>query len=924
MVATNATPAPGKATDRATALPREDTFETESYRSPPPDTFETESYRSPPPESSWSVVGTRATTINRFKYPQDCYSLLCIYGPFDGRFAKPFSGEKQRRFFLFGLLPFIFQMSLILLLLVSVLDAKRGGSMADVDNSDSGKNGIMGIIASVVPSNAVWSTRCTQFVSLLAYVVFPESSLLDAVRSVQLFPRSSDARDGDTIGCMRFSCLLRGIQGTLAVMATMILIVSSKTSVDIILNFTAVNFISNLDDYAFQLAMSGEFGPALKAETERIADTDLPPCLSQACNKRGHFMIVLGLLSSILFGVIIFVIACQEIDSVWTTKILRVQFRKGTGLNQYSGCFEINDSSRFSQRRTYDSLPGVAKSSFGYCSDINQWILFKNNEEDTINPCDAATIEDSELMRSSTTDTFDVSSSFDALWVSASNTPLDLYFFDGDNETEIEEHCSSALGDGICDPFFNNFGYDFDGGDCCAATCTASNCGQENATSVFGSPNSDCKFGFPHCKNPEMVGITIHFNDISSSRDPEFAEYDPDWKSTVDNLIPETEWRAETPEDPFFALDCDSKNVLTVYIVEAMVGNSETVMVEDGANCTLIIRNTTTSSTPDLAIDDPILFINYTIFHERGIENEKIEILSQSSSEKRRANFKRIPECYFKKLRNDIEVRSLYTASGPSNKAIDWLLEEGNTKNSQCEEDEFIERYALANMMFAMNETAQYISTERNCAWPIIICAMGQVYSIKLKDAGLRGEIPSEIHLLQSLKALYLSRNVFSSIPTEIRTMRSLQYLFLDDNQITLIPTEIGTMTSLEKLDLRNNQISFLPTEIGLMTNLQELKLGGNPIAFLPTEIGLMTSLKVLDLDKCTGYDCIFEGDKLFSSLPTEIELLTNLLNFDLVVDHIYRKDIRTDLVDSQDQISSLPTDNGLLSTITFKSTILV
>jgi len=54
---------------------------------------------------------------------------------------------------------------------------------------------------------------------------------------------------------------------------------SSDNALDIILNFTAVNFISDLDEAAFSYAKSGVFGPILTGETKPIAGTNLPLCL---------------------------------------------------------------------------------------------------------------------------------------------------------------------------------------------------------------------------------------------------------------------------------------------------------------------------------------------------------------------------------------------------------------------------------------------------------------------------------------------------------------------------------------------------------------------------------------------------------------------------------------------------------------------
>jgi hypothetical protein len=43
---------------------------------------------------------------------------------------------------------------------------------------------------------------------------------------------------------MRISCAFRFVQGSLAVTATLILLITSPTVIDIVLNFTALNFIS--------------------------------------------------------------------------------------------------------------------------------------------------------------------------------------------------------------------------------------------------------------------------------------------------------------------------------------------------------------------------------------------------------------------------------------------------------------------------------------------------------------------------------------------------------------------------------------------------------------------------------------------------------------------------------------------------------
>jgi len=833
-------------------------------------------------------------------FPQDSYSFLVLNGP-----NNVSSWPRQKFiFFLFGLFPFIFQMVLLILLLWSTVDEKRG-TVAETDNPDPEKYSSYLFWATFIPANASTIVKATQVVSMAAYLAYPEASLQDLITAVRFFPRTSKVKRGDPIGNMRFACVLRGIQGTVATFATLILILTTDTVVDIILNFTAVNFISRLDNQSFELAMEGEFGPALKAEAERITDTPLPHCMyrDKSSKKLYRSRLVMAFLSLALSVAMIYVMVSQQRTDMWITEILRVQFQDDA-LNEFSGCFNINTDLAWYQRYVYDSADkGSRNTSFGYCRDERQWILFKGSEDD-LDPCEAKK-EERELARSPRTNTFDVSALFDESWVSSSNSPLNLYFFDVGVSTE-NLTCDRTLGDGICDQSFNEFSYQFDGGDCCVATCTSYTCGRGGITSAFGDENSSGN-GFPNCIDPEMEPITIRLNDLSSSRDPDFTKMPDNYFSRYS--IDETEWRAKTPVYPYFALECNGKSVLSVYIRQIMLGNNMTVMVEDSADCSLVVRNTTSNKTPNPAADDPIWFINYTLFDSVG--NEEVEIVTQSSSETEAVNFRKIPNCYFRKLQEHLDVASVYTVTSTSSKSIDWLLED-DSEISQCQDNTFIERYALVNMILAMNGTSQLLRREKHCSWPTTICSEGSVKAIKLQDAGLGEEIPSEIGLLQRLEELELSGNGFSSIPTGKLLTSTLLKLDLNKNEISSLSAEIGNLTTLHVLSLFSNRISSISTEIGLLASLKELVLSGNKISYLPTEFGSMASLNELNLD----YNQILY-------LPTEIGMLSSLQKASLVSNRltsipteigtmISLQKLNFDL----NQISFLPTEIGLLKSL--------
>jgi hypothetical protein len=147
-----------------------------------------------------------------------------------------------------------------------------------VDNPDDG------LLAQFVHSDADPLVRATQLLAIISYSLFAESSLQDVVTgtfilcfdftiyfqqfycvlfillillcsfssisfctAVETFPRFDTATNDDKTRRLIFSCLLRFIQGGMAIFSSFVLVVNSSNVIEIILNFTAVNFISNID-----------------------------------------------------------------------------------------------------------------------------------------------------------------------------------------------------------------------------------------------------------------------------------------------------------------------------------------------------------------------------------------------------------------------------------------------------------------------------------------------------------------------------------------------------------------------------------------------------------------------------------------------------------------------------------------------------
>lgn len=249
-------------------------------------------------------------------YPKDSYSILVLNGPTENNW----SGRKFL-FCLFAFVPFVFQTGFLHLMQLHLAEKRDEGQFphlpTDTDEMDADAIAKM--------QACIRNVRVAQGISLLAYVVFPNSTLNDIIKAIQLFPMSAASADKDVpVACIRISCILRGVQGLFALLIVFLLVMSSHNTLDIILNFTAVNFITDLDDTAFSLAKSGVFGKHLKREAYRIANTKLPACINRE-SKQVWCGIVMVSTAVILYGLMTFILLAEDTAFHWIIAALNAQ-----------------------------------------------------------------------------------------------------------------------------------------------------------------------------------------------------------------------------------------------------------------------------------------------------------------------------------------------------------------------------------------------------------------------------------------------------------------------------------------------------------------------------------------------------------------------------------------------------------------------
>ena len=445
------------------------------------------------------------------KYPTDSYSLIALNGPQPTLlWYELWSDQGSFYFFLFGLLVFLFQIALYGTMLFGETD-RRWGTVTDNGNPDWD----IDFFAALVPANTNSIVKAAQIISLLVYIVFPDSTLQDLLGAYRYFPRCSCSnRDSDPVWMMRFACILKGLQAIFGIVTVWVLVMQSSSVTAIILNFMAVNFISDIDDRAFSLAKDGVFGLHLKAEaSENIGATKLPTSMQR--KNGGGFAIVLTSAGLLLLGFMIYVMRAQDNPEIWLTQNLQVNFNDEAFKN-YTGCLFLDERSKHFNRYTYN---GFSSISLTYCGNDRKWYLLEDSDDSDISdPCSAW--YDVGIASSSETESFDVSAAFGDTWTSFAGKPLDIKFdgsctIDGgglmisglttDGGTSGLTTGGSVAGNGICDDDLNTPKFQYDGGDCCAATCKGPRCGKKVLPSAFGTEANATVAGFPNCRDPEMM-----------------------------------------------------------------------------------------------------------------------------------------------------------------------------------------------------------------------------------------------------------------------------------------------------------------------------------------------------------------------------------------------------------------------------------
>jgi len=680
------------------------------------------------------------------KFTEDCYSFLALG-----------CGPDNRVPFFYGLLVFAFQIGFLILMIGSKVERSMSAN-EDIDNPD--ETGF----AEYMPANASLVVRATQYVSIFAFVIFAEDSIGDVVDAVRFFPLPVWSTENLFVS---LACVMRFSQGVLACFTVFLLVMTSEDVIDIVLNFTAVNFISSLDDAAFELAKLGRYGDVLKKKAEDIEENIKVEhrCLAHLKDERvvtmdengeekeerldisyKWYIPTVSIIALLLLGFCIHVTIQQSRDDVWVLGMFRVEFDEDTGLAQYSGCYKdgpLNED----RRVVYKSMNHSQQEplTLEYCKAERRWIFYEEPGEH----CTAG--ETGHLKaQSGKTNAFSVTTAMEGDWFSPFKKPLEMYFLEDEEENLF---CGNFALDGTCDDELNNFDYKFDGGDCCGTTCHHINCGKNNVIYAFNQELTNDVIGFPKCSSLDMVENTVGLSEFN-------------FQNIADDL---DSW--QTFWSPRLEMVCGEGNrlVFSIPVSNSMYGYSyDEIRTESESDCDIIAINFEPyfgSLNKYFSVYDHISF--------NGGAN--VNIHSRNSIP---TNFDSLEG----RTALSFDSASNYTISGtiPTEMGSLSSLEEVNLSNNALSgtiPKEVGTLKHLTNLVLDSNELTGPIPAE--------ITSLLGLTTLILSNNALQGTIPHEIGLLTKLTYLDLRNNALTGlIPSEIESLPDLQYLYLNENSL--------------------------------------------------------------------------------------------------------------------------------------------
>jgi hypothetical protein len=290
-----------------------------------------------------------------------------------------------------------------------------------------------------IPANVETTVRGTQFLALIVAVLTQADIRISLEQVNEGYNKDRIGNEFAEASCGKrwFATACRFLQRALGLVVTFFLIVREDNVFDLLLNFTAMEFVSQLDDVAFFVAGTEYFGSKSAEKSEEIDERSyLQAADEKKRRKTLHILLLIVIFSGALAGW--GVIVKQQISN----KYLCEQFFV------YSTQTELTESGFYKrtmprghnyERVQYLQQNGAEESEsgfrFGYCDQETAWTLSSGGD-----PCNNFSA------KSADTTTFDIRTTLFSSWVSDNLVQLDPIRFLCLADARVGKSLPSELG----------------------------------------------------------------------------------------------------------------------------------------------------------------------------------------------------------------------------------------------------------------------------------------------------------------------------------------------------------------------------------------------------------------------------------------------------------------------------------------------
>ncbi len=309
---------------------------------------------------------TSARDFTERTLPEDTFSFLIYTDVFSSCF-------------LLGIMVFLFQTSIYAVLLFDII----------VSGSENNRFNF--------PINVDKPVRIAEVLAILISIITQQ----DVRKAIYLYRDGFDESGltlvfkGATLFKWCVSIVLRASEGLMGLFITFLLIMRSPSVLDLLLNFSAIEFVTMLDDVLFELASEGFLGRKLKKETKRLSSKSY--YVSHEHANSYSAMIV-----SIAYFVVLFtaffagwvVILIKQKNGSYVCQLIFSQFGSEAlpMLGTFTGLFDRH-SKMFDGRSSYRGT-GITDTGMvpllAYCENKTRWTLSLTQDGEDCkkwNPC---------------------------------------------------------------------------------------------------------------------------------------------------------------------------------------------------------------------------------------------------------------------------------------------------------------------------------------------------------------------------------------------------------------------------------------------------------------------------------------------------------------------------------------------------------